>query len=257
MGIVVPRLVVSLILTLMVMGPASVLIPSLFTLAPGVCPAGTEVAPEKRPTGSGYSVVIGCRDAAGAVEYGYTGRAFLHLFGVATMVTFGLLTVAGLPDPSRMSVRRSGLARKPARRIAWGDEKEARALIAEGKLIHAIKLLTEAGGLGLQEAKDYALWLRDTPERALRVPGVDGDGAERHVLPTHDGTPGRATGARGTAPRVKDSPEAAAVVLAHLRALRDRGDPLTRLANLQTLRDAGLVSPEEHERKRREILGLP
>ena len=250
MGIAVARLVVAVVLTLMVMGPASVIAPSLLTLAPGVCPAGTEVEPERRPTGSGYSVVVGCRDASGSVEYGYTGRAFFTLLGLATMVTFGLLTMAGLPDPSRMR-RSGGPARKPERRIAWAEEKKARALAAEGKLIHAVKAIREAGGLGLAEAMEYAEWLRDTPESALRVP-LTGDGGSPHVLAVHDGTP--ASSAAGL--RVKDSPEAAAVVLAHLRALRDRGDPLQRLATLQQLRDAGLITAEEHAAKRREILGL-
>lgn len=254
MGSLIPRTLVSVVLALMLTGPLCVLVPSVFRLAPAVCPAGSELVPERRPTGRGYSVVVGCRGTSGEMTYGYTGRAFLHLAALAAALAFAGMTLAGVPDLSRLGAGREKRAPSgpPARRIPWGEEKKARALAAQGQLIQAIKLIRDAGELGLAEAKAYAEWLRDTPELSARVslPADDPETNPHVPAGVYDGDPN----ASAASLRVRDVPEAAAVVAAHLRALRDRADPAARLAKLQALRDAGLISAEEHEAKRREVL---
>ena len=209
------RLAAAAFIGIMMAGPGAAVFPSTLRWgAWAACPEGTEPASERfrasysRPGES--QVRLLCTSPDGRAE-DHTGMAVVGLWAMYTVgltVLFSLLAL-------RASTR-SGAATVPAapRSVPPEVETKARALLERDQKIHAIKIVREATGMGLKEAKD---WVEALPSRpAISALSTDVPAA--------------------TSP----SPEA-------------RG-PADRLAELKHLVDAGLITTDEYEAKKAEIL---
>lgn len=190
-------------------GPGAAFAPSTMRWAAWVaCPAGTapmtdEYAAAHRAdeTDGRFWCVAPDGVARDRTMAAIGGLWLLYFMGTAVLLSIfamrGAAQDGAKPRP----------APAPPRPVAGNVEAEARALLANEQKIQAIRIVREATGMGLKEAKD---WVEALPSRA----------------------PGTAFAA---------SPAALP-------------GPVERLADLKQMLDTGLITPEDYEAKKSEIL---
>jgi len=195
----------------MLAGPGAAIFPSTLRWgAWAACPEGTAPAPERfrasysRPGET--QVRLLCTGPDGRAE-DHTGMAMVGLWAMYLVGGTVLLSLLGLRASASGGTATASAA---PRNVPPEVEAAARKLHSSGQTIHAIKLVREASGMGLKEAKD---WVETLPHRP----------------------PSPATDAPATA-----SPGVRA--------------PADRLRELERLRDAALITADEYEAKRAEIL---
>jgi len=195
----------------MLAGPGAAVFPSTLRWgAWAACSDGTAPAPERfrasysRPGET--QVRLLCTGPDGRAE-DHTGMAMVGLWAMYLVGGTVLLSLLGLRAGAR-----DGTATVPAtpRSVPPEVEAAARKLVEKDQTIHAIKLVREASGMGLKEAKD---WVEALPHRPPSPPA--------------------------------DTP---ATMTPDVRA------PADRLRELERLRDAALITADEYESKRAEIL---
>jgi len=158
-------------IAVMLAGPGAAVFPSTLRWASWVaCPKGT--APTPRTFQASYhrpgehGVAFYCVSPGGG-EHERTlaamGGLWLMYFTGLT-VLFSLLALRG---GSAATASRTSSGSAPAPRDVPADvEARARELVARDQKIHAIKLVREATGMGLKEAKDWVEALPHRPPRA-------------------------------------------------------------------------------------------
>jgi hypothetical protein len=205
------RLAAAAFIGIMLAGPGAAVFPSTLRWgAWAACPEGTEPAPERfrasysRPGES--QVRLLCTAPDGRAEE-HTGMAIVGLFAMYTAGLTVLFSLLGLRAGTR-----SGTLPEPAtpRSVPPEVETKARALLERDQKIHAIKIVREATGMGLKEAKD---WVEALPGRPPAT------SATTIVTPSAE-------------PRTREE----------------------RLSELKRLLDAGLITADEYEAKKAEIL---
>ncbi|MFL5539658.1 MAG: ribosomal protein L7/L12 [Longimicrobiaceae bacterium] len=158
------RLAAAAFIGIMLAGPGAAVFPSTLRWgAWAACPEGTEPAPERfrasysRPGES--QVRLLCTAPDGRAE-DHTGMAIVGLFAMYTAGLTVLFSLLGLRAGTR-----SGTLPEPAapRSVPPEVETKARALLERDQKIHAIKIVREATGMGLKEAKDWVEALPDRP----------------------------------------------------------------------------------------------
>jgi len=210
-GRILARLAAAAFIGIMMAGPGAAIFPSTLRWgAWAACPEGMEAAPERfrasysRPGES--QVRLLCTTPDGRAEE-HTGMAIVGLWAMYTVGLTVLFSLLGL----RAGMRSGTLAEPSAPRPVPPEvETKARALLERDQKLHAIKVVREATGMGLKEAKD---WVEALPNR---LPAVS---AATVVVP---------------------SPES-----------RTREE---RLSELKRLLDANLITQDEFEAKKAEIL---
>ena len=155
-GRMLVRLIAAAFIAIMLAGPGGAVFPSTLRWGAWIaCPAGTRPAPEtfrasySRP--GEHQVRLLCLAADGRAE-DHTLMAIVGLFVkyfVGLSVVFTLLGLRGGARPAPGA----GATAAP-RSVPPEVEAKARALLARDQKIHAIKLVREASGMGLKEAKD-------------------------------------------------------------------------------------------------------
>jgi len=205
------RLGIAAFIAAMLAGPGAAVFPSTLSWgAWAACPRGTAPAPERfrasysRPGETQVRFLCVAPDGSGE---DHTGMAMVGLWAMYFVAGTVLLSLLGLRTGTRTVA-----ATLPAtpRSVPPEVVEAARKLRFSGQTISAIKLVREASGMGLKEAKDWV-----------------------EALPQHPPPPAAAAPAA-------TSPESRA--------------PAERLRELERLRDAALISADEYEAKRAEIL---
>ncbi|MFL5381927.1 MAG: ribosomal protein L7/L12 [Longimicrobiaceae bacterium] len=206
------RLIAAAFIGIMLAGPGAAVFPSTLRWgAWAACPEGTSAAPERfrasysRPGES--QVRLLCAGPDGQAE-DHTGMAIVGLWAMYTVGLAVLFSLLGL----RAGTRSGTTATVPAVRAAVPPEAEtkARALLEHGQKIHAIKVVRDATGMGLKEAKEWVEAL------AHRQPASSAPAA---LTPSQES--------------------------------RTREE---RLVELERLFDANLITADEYEAKKAEIL---
>jgi len=159
------RLAAAAFIAIMLAGPGGAVFPSTLRWgAWAACPAGTRPAPEtfrasyNRP--GEHEVRLLCVDAAGRAE-DHTLMAIVGLFLKYFVGLTVLFTLLGLRGGTRPAAGAGSAASAP-RSVPPDAEAKARALLARDQKITAIKIVREASGMGLAEAKD---WVESLPSR--------------------------------------------------------------------------------------------
>lgn len=195
-------------------GPGAAIFPSTLRWAEWIaCPQGTTAAPRTfraphhEPGERG--VVFHCVAPDGTAHE----RTLAALGGLWLMYFMGIFTVLTLLSAreSSSATRTTPTATAPPRPVAPDVERKARELMSDDQKIHAIKVVRDATGMGLKEAKD---WVEALPHRAPST-----------APPPSPGTAGT-TGIGA----------------------------VDRLAELKRMFDAGLITTDEFEAKKAEIL---
>jgi Ribosomal protein L7/L12 C-terminal domain len=152
----------------MLAGPGAAIFPSTLRWgAWAACPGGTAPAPERfrasysRPGET--QVRLLCTGPAGRAE-DHTGMAIVGLWAMYLVGCTVLLTLLGLrAGASDGTATVSGMPQS----VPPGVKAAARKLVEDAQKIHAIKLVREASGMGLKEAKD---WVEALPHRPPSPP---------------------------------------------------------------------------------------
>jgi len=213
-GRMLARLIAAAFIAIMLAGPGGAVFPSSLRWgAWAACPAGMQ--PEPETFRASYSrpgereVRLVCVSPDGRRE-SHTGMAIVGLFAKYFIALTLLFTLLGLRKRTGSTTAVGG-ATGASRSVPAEVEAKARALLDRDQKIVAIKLVREASGMGLKEAKD---WVEALPSRPPSTT----------ALPASDAFPAAVTPAAG------------------------------RLLELKRLADAGLITAEEYEAKRAEIL---
>lgn len=207
------RLIAAAFIGIMMAGPGAAIFPSTLRWgAWAACPEGTAPAPERfrasysRPGES--QVRLLCTAPDGRAE----DHTLMAIVGLWAMYTAGLTVLFSLLG-LRASTRSGALAEPGVPRSVPPEvETRARVLVERDQKIHAIKLVRDATGMGLKEAKD---WVEALPHRPP-------------------------SSSASTATVVAPSPET-----------RTREE---RLTELKRLLDSRLITIDEYDAKKAEIL---
>lgn len=151
----------------MLAGPAATIFPSTLRWASwAACPAGTVPAPKRfrasysRPGETQVALLcVGPDGTAHERTLAAMGGLWLMYF-MGGCVALSLLSLRG--GTSR-GPRRGSAGAPPLRAVSPEVEAKARELMARDQAIAAIKLVRDASGMGLKEAKD---WVEALPGRA-------------------------------------------------------------------------------------------
>ena len=168
------RLIAAAFIAIMAAGPGGAVFPATLRWgAWAACPSGTQPAPKTfrasydRP--GEHEVRLLCVDAAGRAE-DHTLMAIVGLFLKYFVGLTVLFTLLGLRSGSRRAAGAGSTVSTP-RSVPPDVEAKARALLARDQKLSAIKIVREASGMGLKEAKD---WVESLPSRlpASASPGT-------------------------------------------------------------------------------------
>ena len=153
-GRVFVPLMLALFAAVMCAGPGSVIVPATMQLtSPLVCPAGTSLQQIEQPGNvQGEAVVyvsLKCVGAAGASPTSVTS-----VFAVLAVIYFVIFGIAAVGAVALFVRRLSSNGGRAARSLGAEDVRQVRARPAEGQTLEAIRLVQQATGAGLPEAKD-------------------------------------------------------------------------------------------------------
>ncbi|HEX8246423.1 MAG TPA: ribosomal protein L7/L12 [Longimicrobium sp.] len=155
---------------LMLAGPGAAVFPGTYRWAAwAACPAGWEPTPRRfresynRPGET--QVGFYCVSPGGTSR----DRTLAAMGGLWVMYFMGgcvVLSLLSLRRGSPSADASVSTSAPPARPVAADVEAKARELVARGQLIAAIKLVRDATGMGLKEAKEWAEALPHRPPSA-------------------------------------------------------------------------------------------
>lgn len=264
----------------MLAGPGAAVFPSTLRWASWIaCPKGT--TPDPRTFQASYhrpgehGVAFYCVAPGGAQHE----RTLAAMGGLWLMYFLGAMALFSILPAftGRRDGDRPGTVPTP-RAVPTDVEAKARELVARDQKIHAIKIVREATGMGLKEAKD---WVEALPHRlpgaanrpATTTSPVADPRLQMDVVPPDVEADARALVAAGqTLSAIKLVREASGLGLKEakdwvdalpLRPLRTAAaqpganaapGPADRLAELKRMLDSGLITTTEYETKKREIL---
>jgi hypothetical protein len=148
----------------MLAGPGAAVFPSTLSWgAWAACPGGTTPAPERFRASYSHpgetQVRFLCVAPDGSGE-DHTGMAMVGLWAMYFVAGTVLLSLLGLRAGTRTVTSASAAA---PRRVPSKVVEAARKLHWSGQTISAIKLVREASGMGLKEAKDWVVALPQHP----------------------------------------------------------------------------------------------
>ena len=154
LGRVFVPLAIALFAALMCAGPGSVVVPATMQItAPLVCPAGATLKQNEVPgNDNGEAVVYVTLNCVGT--NGASPASVTSVFGVLALiyfVIFGIATVVAVTLFVRRVSRTGGRATRP---LDAEEMRQVQSRLAEGKKVEAIRLVQQATGAGLPEAKD-------------------------------------------------------------------------------------------------------
>lgn len=268
----------------MLAGPGAAVFPSTLRWAsPIACPSGTEPAPRTfrapyhRPGEHGVAFYCVAPDgtARDRTLAAMGGLWLLYFMGLTVLFSFIHATRrdAGAHDASRSMLT--------PRNVPPEVETKARELMARDQKIHAIRIVRQASGMGLKEAKDWVEALPHRPRTPAAAPAAPaGPIASRpavDIVPPEVEANARALMSSGEAiTAIKVVREATGMGLKEAKdwveslpllprrtsssppapgATADaQPDAAGRLAELKRMLDAGLITSDEYEAKKREIL---
>jgi len=151
------RLIAAAFIGIMMAGPGAAVFPSTLRWgAWAACPQGTSAAPERfrasynRPGES--QVRLLCIAPDGRAEE-HTGMAIVGLWAMYTVGLVVLFSLLGLRRGSRSGSPTASSATPVS--VPSVAEAKARALLEHDQKIHAIKVVRDATGMGLKEAKNW------------------------------------------------------------------------------------------------------
>jgi ribosomal protein L7/L12 len=169
-GTILSRACAAAVIAIMLAGPGAALFPGTLRWSSWLaCPRGTAPMTEEFAARHHTDETDGrfwCVAADGTAHE----RTVAAMGGLALMYFMGISVLFSL-----LAARRSTRDEPPAPRAApWHDvpaeaEAKARELVAHGHVIHAIKTVREASGMGLKEAKE---WVEALPKRPPRDPAA-------------------------------------------------------------------------------------
>src|SRR4051794_5705130 len=161
------RLGLAAFIAAMLAGPGAAVFPSTLRWgAWAACPGGTTPAPERfrasysRPGETQVRFLCVAPDGSGE---DHTGMAMVGLWAMYFVAGTVLLSLPGLRAGTRTVTSASADA---PRRVPPEVVEAARKLHWSGQTISAIKLVREASGMGLKEAKDWVVALPQSPTDA-------------------------------------------------------------------------------------------
>lgn len=280
-GRILLRAGVAAFVAVMLAGPGAAVFPSTMRWAsPVACPAGSTPAPRTfhasyhRPGERGLAFYC---VAADGTEHERTLAAMGGLWLMYFMGILVLLSVLALRRPADDGARAAAGAAPAARPVPPEVEARARELLARDQKIHAIRIVREATGMGLKEAKD---WVEALPHRPAggtargAPPSVADPRLALDIVPPGVEADARALVAGGqaiaaiklvrefTGLGLKEAKEwVDALPLRPPRAATPETaaadvqlSPAYRLAELKRMLDTGLITAAEFEAKKSEIL---
>ncbi|HET7234702.1 MAG TPA: ribosomal protein L7/L12 [Longimicrobium sp.] len=250
------RLGVATLIAAMLAGPGAMIVPATLRWAAWIaCPKGH--TPVVRDVGVAFYCVPPARAANERTLAAMGGLWLMYFVGISVPLT--LFAARRPPDGSSSSAAPGTIDVPPA------VEARARELMTSGHRFPAVKIVRQATGMGLKEAR---AWVDALP---YRQPGIAATspsapaGPPLSAVPPEAQAAARELAAAGqTISAIKVVREATGMGLAESRAwvesfprqdaiVRQR-DRVERLAELERMLEAGLITRTEHEIRKREIL---